>query len=238
MEDKNVSTELKLFGDIAEKRSSAYQLLSSVYCRIPDRKLLTVLFLPETINFLDQKTKATDDINEVMIDGFKFINKFAVESAGKDLDFILQELAIEYTRLFKGIKVGYGPEPPYEAVYHKRNNRADQDLLREISHYYRQLGISYNLKERPDYIGLELDLMRYFAEQESRAWQEDLQDKAFKYLKEEKYFLEEHLSCWVPEFCEIMFEQSKHYYFKGIALLTRGYIADDRKYLQEIFSIN
>ena len=81
-------------------------------------------------------------------------------------------LAVDWTRLFRGVQPGYGPPPPYEGLW-----RGCDPLvaLQAVARVYREQGVGPaggSAGNRLDYLGLELDYLRYVCEQQALAYEQ------------------------------------------------------------------
>ena len=94
------------------------------------------------------------------------------------------------------------------------------------------VGVPTECKEPPDYIGLELDFMRFLAEKEAESWRKKERDNALGYLNMEGDFLEEHITKWVPRFCDKVIDMAELDFYRGIARMTKGFITDDREKIE------
>jgi TorA maturation chaperone TorD len=83
--------------------------------------------------------------------------------------------------------------------------------------------------ELPDYIGLELDLMRHLTSMEAQAWRSGQEDQAHAWLGKEKTFLTDHPVLWVPQFSDLMAEQASLGFYQGIARITKGFVISDHE---------
>jgi anaerobic sulfite reductase subunit A len=88
----------------------------------------------------------------------------------------------------------------------------------------------------PDYIGVELDFMRFLCEEESRRRDDGEQNALREAVEAEKSFLENHIALWVPIFCERMLEEAREEYYLGIAYLTLGLVGFDRLWISRLLN--
>lgn len=154
---------------------------------------------------------------------------------------IIEELAIEYTRLF----VGPGKHiSPHESVHHERGD-GDWGTLWgkstiEVKQFIEASGLEYKSDYHgiPDHISVELEFMQEAVKSEEQALKEQDKDGAAYCLSMEKQFIEEHLSKWIPLFCDKVIAEAELSFYKEIARLTK-YIIDFEKenidkYLAEV----
>jgi TorA maturation chaperone TorD len=90
---------------------------------------------------------------------------------------------------------------------------------------YRGTGLSYNeeFKGLPDHISVEFEFMQQLTLREEKAWKED-PSQAQACRQVEKRFIEEHLICWVPSFCEQVLQEAELPFYRAMAALTRSFI--------------
>lgn len=218
--------ELFLLNKEAEDRSKVYLLLSNFYLQRPDRQLLTRLRTPDFINAMRSFLSEDEFIDAIrLLEGF--INSI------KDIpdNEVLDILGVDWTRLFRGIKKGYGPPPPYESVW-RGEGRIMGEWTRKVLESYHQAGIGMDLgDELPDYIGIELKFMARLCYEESSRWKENAISEAGRFLDFEKEFLDNHIQAWVPAFLTEALDEAKTGFYRAILELTQGYIKTDQRYL-------
>ncbi len=147
-------------------------------------------------------------------------------SRDRSVEEILTELAVERTRLLRGVKPGYGPPPPYESVYTDPSSHQGMEALSEIQAAYTRAGATLPdaTHDQPDFIGFELDFMRHLTEWEALARAQDDEKEVMRAVRVQRDFLSDHLDRWVPRFCAVMFEQAQLDFYRGVALVTRGLV--------------
>lgn len=213
--------------EIAEARSQVYGLLSALYLELPSLKLLQSVFDAEferQFSSVASKFEAGE-----MKEGLKLIASFVAAFKEQPREEVLKHVAIDRTRLFRGVSPQYSPPAPYESVY--RDGRLWGKSTVEVSQTYGRLGVKLPeaWTEPPDFIGIELDLMRLICLSEREAWQTDCAGKALEYLEAGRDFLRKHIAQWVPGFCEEMYNRAELDFYRGIALLTRGFVEYDNR---------
>jgi len=233
MGKENLSVDqehLALLGNHAEARSKAYMLLSMFYSERPREGVVKRLKVPEFIHTLKG---ALSEENNGMNEGLKTLELFI--NSIKDLPEteVAENLAVDFTRLFRGIKRDYGPPPPYESVY-RGEGRVMGEWTQEVLKKYRDAEIGMDISgELPDYIGIELKFIALLCYKEAEAWRDSAITRASKFLKQEQRFMDEHLQEWIPEFCNLIGEESRSSFYKGVALLTKEFLKVDRGQIGE-----
>ena len=221
----------KKYIDVAEARSRVYGLLSALYLELPNLKLLHSIFNDE---FYHQFSLVASEFQAGEIkDGLKLINSFAADFKDKSREEVLKLVSIDRTRLLRGVSQQHSPPPPYESVY--RDIRLWGKPTVEVSQIYSKLGIKLpeEWSEPPDYIGIELDLMRLICWSEKEAWQAGSTDNALEYLAVGSDFLRQHILQWVPNFCQQMYQRAELDFYKGISRLTRGFVEYDSRWAEQ-----
>ncbi len=203
----------------ALQRSNVYGFLARVY-----RKELT----PDMLDHLKNSMFA-----EVLYDMDVTLGDEPFSQPDEEL---LEALAVEYTRLF----LGPGRHvSPHESVHHERD---DGDWGRlwgastvEVKKFVESLGLTYKESDRsiPDHISVELELMQKIIEKEHQAWSMKNANDALHYLKIEKMFMEDHLSKWIPQFCDKIIHEAGMSFYQRMAEITKNFIALEREDINE-----
>lgn len=192
--------------ELAEKRSAIYGLLALIYRQELNVEIVNELKKPEFIQVLEEF-------------GFSLNEKFVAQSAKKTV----QELSLEYTRLF----IGPGKHiPPYESV-----NRKEEGLLWgkstvTVKKLIEFLGLNYRdgFSDIPDHISVEFEFMQKLVNREREAREQNDKKTLSNCLEFEKKFIDEHFSQWIPVFCEKVVTESNDLFYGQIAKLTEKFI--------------
>jgi putative dimethyl sulfoxide reductase chaperone len=207
---------------LAGYRSRVYAVLAAAYNSLPDESFAANLATLDT---------GGRDWPSDLREGIRLIEGFSRACERRPVKELATELAVERTRLFRGLKPGCGPPPPYESVYLSLDGQPQMQATAAVARSYAEAGVGLpeGLREQPDYIGLELDFMRHLTQKEARAWAERNRDEAARIAEQERSFLEEHLARWVPRFCEVMDGASRFDYYRGIARMTGRFVQDEAR---------
>ncbi len=145
----------------------------------------------------------------------------------KDQDQLLEELAVEYARLF------LGPDKhisPHESVHHQRD---DGDWgthwggsTVDVKKFIETTGLEYKQEYSgmPDHISAELDFMKEAAGREAQAIEEKDWEGALYCQKMEKKFIYDHLIKWIPAFCDKIISQAEISFYSDLADITKNFI--------------
>jgi len=225
--------EALLLSSLAEDRSSIYMLLSTFYMKRPEVEFVKKLKTHDFIQNIKIALSQEEDEN-TFSDGLKLLEAFI--NSVKDIPEteVSENLAIDFTKLFRGIKKGYGPPPPYESVW-RGEGRVMGQWTEKVLKEYGDSGIGMDLSdELPDYIGIELKFMALLCYKEAQAWRDNDQAIALRFLELEKRFINEHLKNWVPEFCNIMEEEARTSFYKAVAVLTKGFLEMEGNQIKDL----
>lgn len=198
--------------DIAASRSRCYWLLSDVYLNRPD------------VPCIERLRAALGDsgptVSEAAGDVFDDL-RAALRATGHE------RLLVEHTRLFSGLREGYGPPPPFESVH--RESRVLGDSTVAVLRAYAAAGFgTIHADAGPqDHLGVELRFMALAAHEEMAAWSRGDAFTALANLAHQGAFLEQHLHAWVPGYCRRLAEQAHEPFYIEIAKLTGRVIEDD-----------
>ncbi len=150
----------------------------------------------------------------------------------KDQDQLLEDLAVEYARLF------LGPDKhisPHESIHHKRDD-GDWGMhwggsTVDVKKFIETAGLEYKQEYSgmPDHISVELEFMKEAASREAQAIEEKDWEGALYCQKMEKKFICDHLIKWIPAFCDKIISQSKISFYGDLAEVTKKFITLEYK---------
>jgi DMSO reductase family type II enzyme chaperone len=210
LENKMPNIEAKDHGAKARHRSNIYGLLATVYQQEITSDLLQQIKDPQFLGVLT-------DI------GLEGMNEYLQNPENE----LLEDLAVEYTRLF----LGPGKHvSPHESVHHQREDGQWGKLwgasTAEVKKFIETTGLGYSddFKGMPDHITVELEFMQQLTLREEQALKEEDADKATAFRNVEKKFIEEHLVRWVPSFCEQVIQEAELPFYRSFAELTKRFI--------------
>ncbi len=136
------------------------------------------------------------------------------------------DLRADYTRLLVG--AGVVLAPPWESVYFNEERLVFQEQTLQVRAWYRRFGLeaSNHSQEPDDHIGLELAFVAHLAQQTLIALEQQEQSSFESLLAAQREFLSKHLLRWAAEWCRLTETQANTDFFRGIALLTQGTLAE------------
>ncbi len=196
---------------IASQRANLYGFLATLFRAEPDVELIHRLADADYITLL--------------------------RAAGADLEAayfqrpeaeVLEELAVEYTRLF----IGPGKHVSPHASANMPNEggtlwgRSTSDAVARI----REAGLDYDPDYHglPDHVSVEFELMAALAGREAEAWRAGEEEAALSQRRLQASFIEEHLGHWLPEFCRRIIEQAELALYGEMAKLTAAFLEAER----------
>jgi len=214
------TSEKENIKELAGHRSSIYGFLAAIYRREMTSDLLKQLKDPSMLGVLSNL-------------GLKLNNGFLEKPEHQ----LLEDLAVEYARLF----IGPGKHiSPHESVHHKRDDGQWGQLwgptTAEVKKFIESTGLSYQSEYTglPDHISVELEFMQQVLQRQEQAWEADDDETALLCLKNEKKFVDQHLFGWIPDFCEKVIEAAEMPFYREMARLTRSFMEFEKKELKEI----
>ncbi|NCO83788.1 MAG: hypothetical protein COW90_01290 [Nitrospirae bacterium CG22_combo_CG10-13_8_21_14_all_44_11] len=137
------------------------------------------------------------------------------------LDAWLEELAIEYARLFIGPQ--NPPAVPYASFYLSESHSLMTDETIDVRKQYLEAGMAvkelYNIPD--DHIGIELEFVYYLTQKTIELFEQEQREKAARLFEIRGDFLTKHMSQWVPLFVEKILNSTPEDFYKGAAYMLR-----------------
>jgi TorA maturation chaperone TorD len=147
----------------------------------------------------------------------------ALEITQSQTEQALRALEIEYNRLFVG--PGRPQAPPYESCYRDKWGLVMGRSARDVERRYAEAGLELapDHRDLPDHVATELGFMAYLATREAEAKDEERQ----LWVEREHLLLRDHLTVWLPLFCQRVKEASQHPFYTALAELTDTFVSLD-----------
>lgn len=160
-------------------------------------------------------------------EGFRDMAKYVDETRNRPEPLVQEDLAVDWTRVFRGVSPTYSPTPPYEACYIEPTI-TEMQLIQTVNQIYRAngLAISDDYNNRPDYLGLQFSFLEHLADAEAQAWDENDADAAKSYHDTAQSFLREHVGVWIEKYIEHAMSYAKTGFYRGFLRLCRGVVAE------------
>ena len=186
-------------------RANFYRFLSRLYLLEVDEGLW---------NALQNMTFPTDNAEGDMKAGYEMMGDYLAVNANADLTAVLDDLAVDYARIFLSAGVAQGKAAfPYESVYTSRKHLVMQDSRMDVVELYAKKGVT----PAKDNYHVPEDHLGYLCEYMAILIDEGAED-------EQKAFLKNHLSNWVSAFTVDMGKYASTDFYRGLAKLTRGFL--------------
>ena len=199
-------------GPETHQRGDAYWFLASLFAARPEGEALARLLA------LAEQTPAQDDsaAGEILA---------ALHDIG-DRSALELRLATEHTRLFRGVREGYGPPPPYESLWREGQLMGDSTVA--VAEAYLEAGYGHDESWGPlDHIVEELRFMAALCHAEDEAWRANRADEAEWARERQLDFLDRHLLVWMPGYCRALEEQAHEPLYQALARATAVVLEQD-----------
>lgn len=218
--------------EIAKGRARAYFFLATGFNELPTLELLT-------------KFNAAGPYLEALAYGQASGERAAqvIKSVlGGDRDQeIVTQVAVERTRLLRGVKPGYGLPPACEGVYAVSPGKVPDwnrspDCCMLLKNVYLAQGYWPDNQLAPDYIGNELAFLGHCASREARQWDEGKLDEVGGTVSCESSFIQEHLLPWMGTLETEVQKGARHPFWPAWLTLTHDFLKGEAGYLSELLS--
>lgn len=210
-----------------QARASSYAFLAWLFLEAPDFDFVTKL-LADDLHESPGSPTSSSPAGSRMAEGLQMMRSSLQANSPCTVEDICFTLAVERTRLLRGVANGYGPPPPYESLYRSSEDRRANTFLVQVAEFFcfAQIDIPAVHADRLDYLGLELDLMRLLCEEELRLLDEGDTEEAEGFARLQHQFLLEHLMTWVPQYCASLSSHSTTGFYRGVAQLLQGFLEE------------
>jgi len=159
-----------------------------------------------------------------------YLSSWAKENENTNHEELCKELLQDYNALFVG--PGHLLAPPWESVYLTEEKLTFGDPTMKVRAFYLRHGLEYYRKnsEPDDHFGLEMEFMAKLISKQRQA--QNKQDEQYL-VREQIAFLQDHVLKWLNDFANDICQNSKTKYYKGLALLAKGFLTWDYQNLKE-----
>lgn len=200
------------FQDLMKARQSVYDLLRYFFLQEPTEALLQAL---KEENVLKNLYGYHPELDE----GVHLLDEVI---SSPRVPQLVPDLLLEFTRLF----VGPSAVPLYESVYRSQSGPMMQEETLAVRKRYMEAGLLVHPHRSfpDDHIGAELEFVFYLCQ---KAGEAQKMEERFPWLKLQQGFFQDHLNHWVPSLCDRLFQEADSPYFKGVAKMTKGFLAWD-----------
>ena len=216
-----MGTARKNMSENAVARSNVYGLLASVFRAEP-----TGVFLKEI-----KGRRFSAVFAELGVDlGQEFYDKPQAE--------LLEELAVEFTRLFIGSASHISA---HESVFINLDASEGDHwgaATVAVKKFIETAGLDYEqgYAGLPDHVSVELEFLQKLTEWEAGKWREGNAESAKGCLSVQKKFIDEHLIKWVPDFCDEVIKQAGTPFYGEMAALAKRFLEFDHTVVNDRLS--
>ena len=209
----------------AAGRSNCYGLLALIFRDVPTPQMVSQLRSPPVAEVLSQ----------FGYDAAKYL-------AG-GLETVTQKLNEAYTHTF----IGPGAHVPlYASVHHEGEGQLWGDSTVQVKNFVEKIGLSFrgNWDSIPDHVAIELEMMQRLIAHEAELLakcasataehKEDLKKQLHRCIQFQGKFLRNHLSKWVPRFCDCVIEISDSPFYLKMTELTKSIVLSDIEQITEV----
>jgi TorA maturation chaperone TorD len=161
-----------------------------------------------------------------VVAGLASLRGWTQANQGGIADAVFDDLRADYTRLFIG--PGQVLTPPWESVQFSEERLTFQQETLQVRGWYQRFGLQPEklYAEPDDHIGLELEFVGHLARVGLAALEANDQAAFDRAQDGQRKFLAEHLLRWGPVWCGQVQARAQTDFYRGIALLTRGVLAE------------
>jgi TorA-specific chaperone len=214
----------------AQARAASYAFLAWLFLEPPDADFVTRLLADDLQDSLGSLTSSSSADSRIIV-GLQMMRSSLQTENPCTVEDMCLALAVERTRLLRGLAREYGPPPPYESLYRSSEASGGNSFLVQMAEFYRyaQIDLPAERADRLDYLGLELDLMRLLCEEEMRSVDQGDTEEAEGFAHLQHWFLQEHLLTWAPQYCESILSHSAAGFYQGVAQLLLGFLEEQSR---------
>lgn len=211
------------------QRSQVYKFLAAISNTLPDeeytRQICSLFFEP---NFFIQ-CNVPGDGDQRILEGLQLLSQFSHDHRNEGVSQLSTQLAVDWTRLFRGIK--YGPPPARASAYRPYNVAA-------LMETYFHAGLSPLSEGRfdPDYLGIQLAFVNELVSREHACWGDGDQRQVLALVDLQKEFLAQHLD-WVSDYCAQAIPYASLTFYSGALIFLEGFIHLERQWLDEVIQV-
>lgn len=203
----------------------AYSFLSKALYETPEAEFIDVL--AEQALFHDWPL---DSGTETTQRGLALLQAFCDQWDPAQLAALKQD----YARLFIGPSALLAP--PWESVYRSVERLIFEQQTLEVRQEYQRFGMPIpRLHVEPeDHIGLELRFIAYMCNAALNALDQDEVAQLRRIEGEIQSFLKQHTLQWADAFLDNVLQHAETDYYRGIAWLTRGALAETARLFEAL----
>jgi len=206
MTAKDTISEIPMIEELKEELH-IYNLLRQLFLKEPSKEIILAL--------LDVSLEEDEEIDA----GLKLMAS-AVKKNKDRLDIWIEELAIEYARLFIGPQ--NPPAPPYASFYISESKTLMTDETVEVRKKYLDAGMAvkdlYSIPD--DHAGIEFEFIYYLTQRIIELFEKGQREESTRLYETRSDFIEVHMSEWIPLFTNKIYESTTEDFYKGLSILS------------------
>ena len=204
-----MGTDCKELAESANYRSNVYGLLAAVFRQEPGVALIRKLRAPPLWGVFSDLGV---DLGELF---------FTTPESQ-----LVEILAQEFTRLFIGPSSHISA---HESIFADMDNGVSAlwgESTVAVKSFIETTGLDYNPEFNgvPDHVSVELEFMQRMTEWEADKWRQQDRENAEYCLEVQRMFLDQHLSIWLPQFCDVVIKQADIRFYAGVAELNKNFL--------------
>lgn len=213
-----------------ELRKLGYEILKKVFYMEPDIEFINAIIdsnILEEFPFRKVSLSIEEGVGLAIEE---------LKNNERELNSYHEKLHWDYTKMFIG--PNYLLAPPWESTYFNDSRL----LFQEQTFKVRETYLKYNFipknypYEPDDHIGCELDFMNKLSSLSLDMIKLNNEKRLRSLLDEQQSFISEHLKKWIDMFVENIEQFSETDFYRGFALILKGFIAIDKEILEELIS--
>ena len=216
-------TDAAALAGIAARRSALYWLLADIVLTCPERAFV------ERLQAELQAAPGEETPIALRLAAMRSALPQPDDAAG------VERLAVEYTRLFGGLREGYGPPPPFESMQFVGYEASES--MESAINAYAEAG--FDLSERgiaPDHLGVELRFMSMLCHREMQAWRGERSTEAMETLARQRDFMRRHLEPWAPQYWTRAVAGARHDFYRAAATIALDAASEDPALVEELLA--
>ena len=214
--------------NLTQARGKLYEFMSAQFSGPPDAAMLALV-----ADWASGQVASGDTgewLSPEMMDALAAVDGFFQGTGDGSREALAEEIAIEYTRLFRGLKREHSPPPPYESVYREEAVRTFGEVTAVVRNHYRRHGFDVapdKSSEPSDHISIELEFMHLLCTREAEALAGRDDEAVWELRQAQREFLEDHLMAWTSSLRQEVEKFDRGGLFSGLLRFTEGWLDFD-----------
>lgn len=200
------TNEVAMIDELKEE-IPVYNLLRQLFLKEPSKEVLLAL------------SDVSPGEDEEIDAGLKLMAS-SVKKNKDRLDAWLEELAIEYARLFIGPQ--NPPAVPYASFYLSESRSLMSDETIDVRKRYLEAGMAvrelYSIPD--DHAGIEFEFIYYLTKRIIELFEKGQREESTRLYETRSDFIKGHMSKWIPLFANKINESTTEDFYKGLSLLS------------------